>query len=84
MRTFVRRKSTLDAGEDAILLFDNTSQLEFYLPEQKDRDHVATAISDSGKKYLTLDRQSKLPFSRANFRRKKSSKNFRILALPWR
>lgn len=57
MRTFVRRKSTLDAGEDAILLFDNTSQLEFYLPEQKDRDHVATAISDSGKKYLTLDRR---------------------------
>lgn len=62
MRTFVRRKSTLDAGEDAILLFDNASQLEFYLPEQKDRDHVAAAISDSGKKYLTLDRTTNLLF----------------------
>ena len=40
MRTFVRRKATLDAGDDAILLFDHAAQLEYYIPEQKDRDHI--------------------------------------------
>ena len=56
MRTFVRRKATLDAGDDAILLFDHAAQLEHYIPEQKDRDHIEQTTGTSGKKYLVLDR----------------------------
>lgn len=60
MRTFVRRKVKLDAGEDAILLFDHAGQLEYYLQEQKERDHIDQATGDSGKNYLVLDRTTHL------------------------
>ena len=60
MRTFVRRKAKLDAREDAILLFDHAGQLEYYLQEQKERDHIDEATGDSGKNYVVLDRTSHL------------------------
>ena len=61
MRTFVRRKAKLDAREDAILLFDHAGQLEYYLQEQKERDHIDEATGDSGKNYVVLDRISICP-----------------------
>ena len=60
MKTFVRRKATLDGGEDAILLFDHAGQLEYYISEQKERDHIDKATGGSDKKYVILDRPAHL------------------------